>query len=124
MAVLKVNGCARAALLALAMLAASAQVATAETIVLTCQGHQAPFMIKINTDNNTVFNSVDPPDSGTHPARITDAEISWDNSQGPRDVGHWQFTLNRITGNLHAVGTGTATGANFDYQCHKSEKQF
>jgi hypothetical protein len=121
MALYKPNCVTSAALIVLSMLAASAQAARAETIALTCQGQQdnngAPFLIKVNTDNNTVFDSRIVGSSGIYPAQITDEEMSWDEMQV-------HSTLNRTTGNLHEIGQGTSTGFVGNVQCHKAEKQF
>ncbi len=119
---LKTSACA--ALLALAVLAAGTVKAQAKTIILTCQPgandpSSAPFIIKIDTDKKTVFDSR-PAASGTYMARITDEEISWD--ENPHF--YFTFTLNRMTGNLRQMGTGTAAGASFNFPCHKAEKQF
>jgi hypothetical protein len=116
MSFLQLKDTVRAALMVLAALMASSQTARAATIVLTCQeGNQAPYVLRINTDNNTVSDGSSR--SGTYPVRITDEEMSWDEVS-------WRFSLNRITGNLHIVGIETAAGAISDDQCHKSEKKF
>ena len=103
-----------------ALLTASPTMARAEALVLTCQGGGAPpYVLKVDTDAKTVTNLGNPVPVPTLPARITDDEISWwGGDQYP------QFTLSRITGNLHIVGTGTSAGYVGDHQCHKSEKQF
>jgi len=96
-------------------------MARAETTILTCQGAgRPPYVLKIDTDNKTVTDEANPVPTATLPAQISDEEITWwGGNEFPR------YSLSRITGNLHIVGTGTSTGFVGDGQCHKSEnKQF
>jgi hypothetical protein len=65
----------------------------------------AKFQIKIDYDRSTV---------DSNPARISDREISW------RDENHWNYTLDRKSGNLTIV-LASSTGGNFLYERCKLE---
>jgi hypothetical protein len=103
MAVLKLNGLARATLIALVMLAASAQMARAKTLYLECRFPDAPAGVApdtytIDLAKNTVNN---------HPATINETAIDWVQEQGYSDgtIDTRHFHLDRTTGTLKGEDT-------------------
>jgi hypothetical protein len=66
----------------------------------------ATWQIRIDYDRSTV---------DSYPARISDAEISW------RDTNRWNYRLDRKSGELTVV-LASATGGNFLHHRCKLEK--
>ena len=104
---------------ALFVLAVTPQSAVAAPITFSCQD-QPPFVIKVDLDNATVVGRYYEITHKIYNIFITDDEISW--NENPEM--YFKFTLSRVTGNLHQMGTGSALGVDSNYLCRKAERQF
>jgi hypothetical protein len=82
--------------------------ALAGEIAITCTNPAsgASFQIRIDYDRSTV---------DTNPAEINDRVISW------RDENHWNYTLDRKSGDLKVI-LASSTGGSFLYDRCKLEK--
>jgi hypothetical protein len=127
MAVLKPNGLAGAALVALAMLATSSQAALAKVTTLTCTAETRPQIGESTltfdeSAGTVVFNYGSPVPV---PATFSEAQITWEvdcETCTSRDL----FTLSRTTGKLVDRVYGKKSGgvATFEYACSVAQKRF
>ena len=101
------------------ILAITPQNAVAAPITFSCQG-QPPFVIKVDIDNGTVVGRYYDVSHKIYNLFITEDEVSW--NENPEM--YFKFSLSRVTGNLHQMGTGSALGVDYNYQCTKAERQF
>jgi len=136
MSFFKLNGGARATLLALAVLVSTCHPALANTITLECSydgfPNRASFTVDINKNSNTVTTNSPGENlgntviaahvSGPYPAVINDKAISW----------HWQnayqqsgdVKIDRVTGKaLDTMQLGSET-ARVAWSCHAAQNKF
>jgi hypothetical protein len=130
----KLKGGARVALVALAMLVASATGALAAPVQLVCErtgnvgSHEkTPFAITLDVDAKTIRIITPGIDTPTTSAQITDSTISFD-AERTDAVGRGTSrpsSLDRLTGVLHQqMCDRTTCCCSYNSQCHKAEKQF
>jgi hypothetical protein len=141
MAVFKVNGCAHAAIVALATLAATAQGARAETTTLVCPAITPSWPtleIDLNEAQGTATVNWDAwlgPGGKPFPARSDGSFAASFNSKSvtfdDNHNGYNHFEINRLTGTLvlHSSGAPWDQSPESDrvatqWGCHVGKKQF